>query len=150
MYKLTAFKNKFVIRIYLILIVTCFQYFNGFAQKISIDSLNHSGMSHFEITGTNAEFPGGEQALSKYIQTEVSKYLQKKDSLINARTYVKFTVKANGTIEFNEIIRSSSSTEIDALAKEIITKMPKWKPSLKFETHEPIDQPIWMPIVVKN
>ena len=82
----------------------------------------------YEEADISPEFPGGEQALTKYLQDNL-KY--PKDSIIqdmSIRLLISFVInKKGGTCNIN--ILKHVNPEFDAMAVKVITSMPKWKPA---------------------
>ncbi|GAB4377284.1 MAG: energy transducer TonB [Salibacteraceae bacterium] len=83
----------------------------------------------FTIVEENAEFPGGEAALFKYL-SENTKYPSiAKEAGIQGVVYVQFVIEADGSInpDLIEVIRSVHPA-LDAEAVRVVKSMPKWKP----------------------
>lgn len=74
-----------------------------------------------------AEFPGGLDALMKWLSQNIiyPETAIKKD--IQGRVVVKFVVEKDGSIGHAEIARSVDK-DLDAEALRVVYKMPKWKP----------------------
>lgn len=73
------------------------------------------------------EFPGGQEALFRYLSTSVKYPDVAIDSGIQGMVYVQFVVMTNGTISAARILRGVSP-EIDAEALRVVNAMPAWKP----------------------
>lgn len=84
------------------------------------------------------QFPGGKEALDKYI-TENMKYPQAaKDNGIEGVVGVVFTVKADGTIGTIKIKRMVDP-DLEAESIRLVKGMPKWIPADK--DGKPVDAP---------
>ena len=90
----------------------------------------------------NAEFSGGQEALSKYIINKLKQVGIKKDDF-KTKLYVGFEITSSGKVTNPEIIRGIS-TEIDQKVTTIINQMPKWSPAYLYG--KPIKQRYTMPI----
>jgi protein TonB len=80
-----------------------------------------------DIVEEEPEFPGGEEAMMRFLQTNI-KYppmaIQMGDQ---GKVYVRFVVEPDGSISNAEIARGVTS-EIDREALRVVQTMPKWKP----------------------
>ena len=77
------------------------------------------------ITEKMPEFPGGTEALFKYIETKTMTV----DSLNSTkRPIVQFIVERNGCLSNIEVVRSCGIEELDKDAISVVENMPKWKP----------------------
>jgi protein TonB len=77
------------------------------------------------------EFPGGEQALFKYIKQNLRWPAQYSDSTFSGRVVVRFIITKSGKIDKPEILKGIPGRE--EFSKEVIrlvTSMPNWKPGL--------------------
>lgn len=76
------------------------------------------------------EFPGGNEALYKYLAQNI-KYPEKaKADKIEGRVVVGFVIEKDGSIS-NAEVRRSVNVEMDAEALRVINAMPKWKPGMQ-------------------
>ena len=77
---------------------------------------------------TLPEFPGGEQAMIKYIQENLiyPKLALKKQ--IQGRSICQFIVEKDGSISHIQVVRSSGNKSLDRAAIRVIKTMPKWTP----------------------
>jgi len=90
----------------------------------------------------DAEFPGGIEALWKYISTKLKQVGIIKDDFIT-KVYVGFEITSSGKVTNPEIIRGIN-TEIDLKVITIINQMPRWSPAYLYG--KPIRQRCSMPI----
>ncbi len=82
----------------------------------------------FFIVEEMPEFPGGEQALRKYIANTV-KYPEKaQEEKIQGKVYVTFVVSKDGSVANAKIARGVDPS-LDAEALRVINGLPKWKPA---------------------
>lgn len=81
----------------------------------------------YDFVDVDPEFQGGEAAMAKWIQENVE-YPQMSIEMGETGTvYVEFVVNKNGSIEQVRVVRGVSDA-LDAEAKRVVKKMPKWKP----------------------
>lgn len=75
------------------------------------------------------EFPGGIEAMYKFLQDNI-KYPQPcVDNGIQGKPYVKFTVEKDGSISNISVIEQTSAHKLlDKEAIRVVGMMPKWKP----------------------
>jgi protein TonB len=82
----------------------------------------------FSIVEKEAQFPGGHDAMMKFIVKNV-KYPQTAiENKIEGTVYVEFVIEKNGEITNVKVIRNVSP-ELDEEAVRVVSKMPKWKPA---------------------
>lgn len=102
------------------------RFFNPEANIISDRKINISMMI---IPQIEAEYIGGNQKLSKYINENVIKKINENYPKNFQQGIVNFTINENGEIENTKIATSSGDVSTDKLLLETINKMPKWKPA---------------------
>jgi hypothetical protein len=90
----------------------------------------------------DAEYPGGQQALSKYL-TERLKQVGIKKTDFSTKVYVEFEITSSGKI-INPVIRRGINADIDRKIATIIKQMPKWEPAYLYG--KPTRQRYTMPI----
>lgn len=73
-------------------------------------------------------FPGGEQALFKFVQSNVKYPHDALESGVQGRVYVTFVVTNTGAIKDVCILRSLSDS-IDKEAVRVVNLMPRWSPA---------------------
>jgi hypothetical protein len=93
----------------------------------------------------DAEFPGGQEALSKYITTKLKQVGIKKDDF-KTKVYVEFEITSSGKVTKTVIMRGTN-TEIDQKVTTIINQMPYWCPAYLYG--KPIKQRYTMPIKIE-
>ena len=87
---------------------------------------------HFELTLTpeiQAQFPGGHQDLSAYLEDNAIYKISEEASRQMDPAIIRFTVTETGEISNAHVLQSSKIPDIDKLLLEAINKMPKWKPA---------------------
>lgn len=81
----------------------------------------------YDVAEEMPEFPGGPQALMKYLHENVCYPKDAFDAGIQGRVIVQFVVDKDGTIRDAKVMRSINPA-LDAEAQRVIYAMPKWNP----------------------
>lgn len=76
-----------------------------------------------------AEFPGGAEAMSKFIRNEVKYPDAARINNIEGQVVVLFIVETDGT-RSNILIHKGVSTELNNEAKRLVEIMPRWTPAM--------------------
>ncbi len=74
-----------------------------------------------------AEFPGGDRALLDFLKSNLVYPKAARDSSIQGRVIVLFTVEKDGSITDVEVVRGVHPA-LDEEAVRVVSMMPKWKP----------------------
>ena len=82
----------------------------------------------FDVVEEQPEFPGGTAALMKYFKDNIKYPRVSRDNNSQGKSFVRFTVNTDGSIQDVEVIRSSGDIYLDKEAIRVIEAMPKWKP----------------------
>ena len=82
----------------------------------------------FDVVEEQPEFPGGMKALMKYFADNIKYPRVSRDNNSQGKTFVKFTVNTDGSIQDTEVIRSSGDIYLDKEAIRVISLMPRWIP----------------------
>ena len=82
----------------------------------------------FMIVETMPEFPGGQQALFKFLSENVKYPAIAQENGIQGRVICQFVVNKDGAIVDVEVVRSGGDASLDKEAVRVIKSMPKWKP----------------------
>ena len=84
----------------------------------------------FEMVEVAPEFPGGTEALYRYLAGNV-KYPEKaKADGTEGRVIVSFVVEKDGSVTDAQV-RRGVSNEVDAEALRVVQGMPKWTPGMQ-------------------
>jgi len=81
----------------------------------------------FKVVEVDPEFPGGEEALYKYLAENIKYPIMAKNNKVEGRVYITFVIEKDGTVSDAKVLRSVNE-ELDAEALRVINAMPKWKP----------------------
>ena len=82
----------------------------------------------FVVVESMPEFPGGQQALFKYLSENVKYPVIAQENGIQCRVICQFVVNKDGSIVDVEVVRSGGDASLDKEAVRVIKSMPKWKP----------------------
>ena len=85
----------------------------------------------FQVCENAPEFPGGAEAMMKFIAENIKYPAAAKDAGKEGRAFVKFIVKKDGSITDAGIMKSSGDESLDAEAVRVVSSMPKWKPGMQ-------------------
>ena len=95
------------------------------ASAQNVDTINYDNL--FVEYDEDAEFPGGLEALHKFIEDNMQYPQLAAENCIGGRVYVQFEVDTDGTI-LNPRIRRDVGGGCGEEALRIVRLMPKWKP----------------------
>lgn len=82
----------------------------------------------FVVVESMPEFPGGAQAMYKYLSENVKYPVIAQENGIQGRVICQFTVNKDGSLVDIEVVRSGGDPSLDKEAIRVIKSMPKWKP----------------------
>lgn len=81
----------------------------------------------FMIVEEMPEFPGGSEALQKYLAQSVRYPVIAQENGIQGRVYIQFVINQNGEVTNATILRGVDPS-LDREALRVVEAMPKWKP----------------------
>ena len=82
----------------------------------------------FVVVESMPEFPGGAQAMFKYISENVKYPVIAQENGIQGRAICQFVVNRDGSIVDVDVVRTSGDASLDKEAIRVIKSMPKWTP----------------------
>lgn len=85
----------------------------------------------YESVDVSPEFMGGDDALFKYIATNLKYPAKDKESNRNGKVVIQFIVNARGRIYDAKILKNTGSEEMGKEALKVIRNMPDWQPGMK-------------------
>ena len=97
---------------------------------VSPASANDDPEKIHEVVEVQPEFHGGMKEMAKYIQSNLRYPEAAAKVSAEGKAFVQFVVKADGSIENVEIMRSSGNESLDAEALRVVKAMPKWRPAM--------------------
>jgi TonB family protein len=96
----------------------------------------HPQYDVFYPVEVGAEFPGGEKAMQEFIIKEIDRIgypRAERRTGVSGTVYVTFVVEKDGTLTDIKLLRGvSGGPGYDALALEVIKRMPTWKSGIQF------------------
>ena len=101
----------------------------------------------FVIVESMPEFPGGQQALFKYLSENVKYPVIAQENGIQGRVICQFVVNKDGSIVDVEVVRSGGDPSLDKEAVRVIKSMPKWKPGK--QRNQPVRVKFTLPVNFK-
>lgn len=85
----------------------------------------------YEIVEEIPEFPGGWEAMKKFLTDNLRYPPIAKEEGVEGKVYMKFVVTNTGEVSNVNVVRGlAGCPECDAEAKRVIKMMPKWKPGM--------------------
>ena len=81
----------------------------------------------FLVAEEEAMFPGGMEAMMKYLQENIKYPEQAKNNGVQGRVIVQFVVNKDGSISNDTVVRSVDPL-LDAEAIRVVRNMPNWTP----------------------
>lgn len=85
----------------------------------------------FMVVQEMPEFPGGSQAMFKYLAENIQYPAIAKENNIQGRVVCSFTVNKDGSLSNIEVVLSGGDASLDKEAVRVIKSMPKWKPGMQ-------------------
>ena len=82
----------------------------------------------FQVVEQPAEFPGGMQAMYKWLSDNIQYPRISRDNNSQGRTILRFVVNSDGSIQGIEVIKSSGDMYLDKEAVRVVGEMPRWSP----------------------
>ena len=82
----------------------------------------------FVVVESMPEFPGGQQAMMRYIADNIKYPVIAQENGIQGRVICQFVVEKDGKVSDIQVVRSSGEASLDKEAQRVINSMPKWKP----------------------
>ena len=84
----------------------------------------------FVVVENMPEFPGGEMALRRYINTAIKYPTIAQENGIQGKVFINFVVDRDGSISNAKIFRGVDPS-IDKEALRVVMSLPKWKPGMQ-------------------
>ena len=102
--------------------------------------------SVYEVAEVMPEFPGGTQALFKFISENLEYPQHAIDGQIEGRVVVQFVVDKTGKVGNIQVVRSIDKL-LDQAAIDVVRALPAWKPGR--QNGKPVNVRYTLPIVFK-
>lgn len=85
----------------------------------------------FVVVEKMPEFPGGSQAMMKYIGENIKYPALAQKNNIQGRVVCQFVIDKDGSVTEVEVVRTSGDISLDAEAVRVVSSMPKWAPGIQ-------------------
>ncbi len=101
----------------------------------------------FQIVEEQPQFPGGMNELMKFLSKNIKYPEEARKNNIGGKAFVTFVVKADGSIDNVEILKSSGNESLDTEAMRVVKSMPEWIPGK--QKGEAVNTKFTLPIMFK-
>lgn len=101
----------------------------------------------FLIAEVMPEFPGGPEALFRYLGENIQYPVIAQENCVQGRSICSVVIEKDGTVTNVEVVRSAGDPSLDKEAVRVLRGMPKWKPGMHDGT--PVRVRYTMPVVFK-
>ena len=98
-----------------------------FAQKESIPRIDSEGV--YLVPDEMPKFPGGMQAMMKYLSTNVKYPVEAQKKGVSGRVIIQFVVMEDGSLGQEKVVRGVDPL-LDEEALRVVKAMPKWTPGV--------------------
>jgi len=126
----------------------------GTGSETGGDGGSGGGETSFEIKDWAAvmpSFPGGEEAMMKYMLSKVRFSEWDKERSVNGTMHISFVVQTDGTITDIQMIRNiHNGEELSKKAMKAISEMPLWTPGSNGKTLVPVRYTMPISFKLKN
>ena len=99
----------------------------SFAQQKPVEKVDSDGV--YLMPDQLPEFPGGIQAMMKFLSTNIKYRVEAQKKGISGRVIVQFVIMEDGTLDQAKVIRGVDPL-LDEEALRVVKSMPKWKPGM--------------------
>ena len=103
--------------------------------------------SVYEVAEVMPEFPGGTQALFKFISENLEYPQHAIDGQIEGRVVVQFVVDKTGKVGNIQVVRSIDKL-LDQAAIDVVRALPAWKPGM--QNGQPVNVRYTLPVSFKR
>ena len=112
-------------KLFALLLLTMAVPFANAQQPVSNNDENNEAI--FSVVENEPEFPGGVEALYKFISKNVVYPKKALKNGIEGKVVVEFVIEANGSVTKVKVFKSVNP-DLDKEAVRVVSMMPKWKP----------------------
>ena len=108
-------------------------------ERIIIDrtSMNVNVPVSMAVVEQKPQFPGGDAAMMKWLSSNINYPPQAAEEGVEGKVQVSFVVEKDGKIS-NVTIARGKHPALDAEAKRVVSKMPKWQPGKNYGIPVPV------------
>ena len=94
---------------------------------ITVDDEQRDTGEIFMIVEEMPEFPGGQEALQRYLASSIKYPVIAQENGIQGRVYIQFVINSKGEVTNATVLRGVDPS-LDREALRVVEAMPKWKP----------------------
>ena len=98
--------------------------------SFSQDSVKQDSCPEFVVVEIMPEFPGGTEALLKYISDNIQYPQYAKEHNIEGKVFVNFVIDTTGKVIRVKVVKGVDPS-LDAEAVRVIESLPLWKPGMQ-------------------
>ena len=114
--------------------------------NVVVDDTTISDDFIYNVVEKDPEFPGGIEALYKYLAENIKYPEQAKTEGVQGKVYVSFVIEADGSVTNANVIRSIGGG-CDEEALRVVQAMPKWTPGMQHG--QPVRVQFNLPVIFK-
>ena len=97
-------------------------------KKAGVDNV---AVMQFQDVEKKPEFPGGSEAMMKYLSENIKYPDDAKAASKGGRVFVGFVIQKDGTVANVELMRGTGTESLDNEALRVVSSMPKWNPGMQ-------------------
>lgn len=102
----------------------------------------------YDIVDEPAQFPGGQEALMKFLKDNIKYPESAVKNKIEGKCYLKFIVSETGIVSDVKVVRGViDCPECDAEAVRVLKLMPNWEPGKN--DRKPVRQSMLLPVLFR-
>ena len=116
------------------------------ADNVPVQVLEKSNDSVYQVVDQMPEFPGGMEAMMKFVADNVKYPEEAKDKNIEGRVFVGFVIEKDGSVSNVKVLRGIGGG-CDEEAIRVVKSMPNWTPGK--QKGEPVRVSFQMPFMFK-
>ena len=100
-------------------------------EEFEVEEVEEDEEQIFAIVENMPEFPGGQQAMMKFIAENTQYPAKAMEKGIQGRVFCQFVVEKDGRVSNIQVVRTSGDASLDKEAVRVISSMPKWNPGIQ-------------------
>ena len=112
-------------------------------EPVELDEEIREDITVYDLVDKMPEFPGGEQALLRYLANEIKYPALAEQLQIFGKVYVSFVINKEGYVTNVKIARSADPA-LEKEAIRVVSSMPRWEPGLN--KNKPVNVSFVVPI----
>ena len=101
---------------------------NNQAKKGEVNSSDNADNTIYDVTDTQPQYPGGAEALSKYIASNIKYPADAKQQGMDGMVLIQLVVEKDGSLSNFKVMRKGKLPSLDAEALRVVKSLPKFTP----------------------